>query len=100
MLGCEGGHWVLGTPHSASSTLTLPPTTTDGLYPVKTYEAIVPTKIMFNATTPAECVALVRRDFPAANAAEYGNAGQGWCNAIFEAVGVIFDPMIQTCMFV
>ena len=54
-----------------------------------------------NATVASaiECVSRVTHDFPAANAAEYSNVGEGWCLAVFGAKGVIADPSRQTCLF-
>jgi hypothetical protein len=40
-----------------------------------------------------------KRDYETAAAAEYSNTGHGWCNAVFEAAGVIYDPEVQTCVF-
>lgn len=73
------------------------------MYDQRVYDEIVPTKIRRNETsvsTAAECAALVRRDHPTAAAAEYSNIGHGWCNAVLGAAGVIYDPEIQTCLFV
>jgi hypothetical protein len=73
-----------------------------GMYPPKLYEEIEPTRIALNetvVTTAAECAALVQRDYETAAAAEYSNTGHGWCNAVFEAAGVIYDPEVQTCVF-
>ena len=89
MLGCRDGHWVMGTPYKQphSSVTGLAPTIVPGIFPAKTYAQITPTKIALNdtVTTPAECVALVRRDFGDANAAEYSNVGDEWCFAVFGA---------------
>ena len=89
MLGCRDGHWVMGTPYQQphSSVTGLAPTIVPGIFPAKTYTQITPTKIALNdtVTTPAECVALVRRDFGQANAAEYSNVGEEWCFAVFGA---------------
>ena len=46
-----------------------------------------------------QCISLVRKHYPDANGAEFSNIGGGWCNAVFGAVGVIFDPSVQTCIF-
>ena len=73
-----------------------------GMYAPKVYEEIEPTRIALNetvVTTAAECAALVQRDYETAVAAEYSNTGHGWCNAVFEAAGVIYDPEVQTCLF-
>ena len=73
-----------------------------GIYKKRIYERIKPTKIALNETavsTPAECAALVHRDYREATAAEYSNTGGEWCFAVFEATGVIFDPTVQTCVF-
>ena len=72
------------------------------MYAPKVYEEIEPTRIALNetvVTTAAECAALVQRDYETAVAAEYSNTGHGWCNAVFEAAGVIYDPEVQTCVF-
>ena len=63
-----------------------------GMYEPKIYEEITPARKALNETvvsTAAECAALVQRDHITATAAEYSNTGHGWCNAVFEAVGVI-----------
>ena len=103
MLGCAGGHWVMGTPYTTNTSLSLPHTIAFGLYEPKIYDVIAPRKEPMNeslVSTPAECVALVRRDFPEARAAEYSNSGKEWCNAVFgEMGGVIYDPMVQSCIF-
>ena len=65
MLGCAGGHWVMGTPYKQLDSLSyLPPTTVYGIYDDKVYERLAPTKTDLNetVTTPAECAALVHRD--------------------------------------
>ena len=72
------------------------------MYEPKIYEEITPARKALNETvvsTAAECAALVQRDHRTATAAEFSNAGLGWCNAVFEAVGVIYDPEVQTCLF-
>ena len=73
-----------------------------GVYDEAVYHNIEASTIAINATlaTEAECIALVNKDYPAANAASYSNTGEGWCKAVFGAVGVIFDPLVQTCIFV
>ena len=101
--GRVGGHWVMGTPYKQVASLSyLPPTIVYGAYSNKVYEQIKPTKMALNesvVSTPAECATLVHRDHREATAAEYSNVGGEWCFAVFEATGVIFDPMIQTCVF-
>jgi hypothetical protein len=52
-----------------------------------------------HVTTAAECVALVRTMFPDANAAAFSNMGKGWCEAIFNAQGVVYEHTVQTCIF-
>ena len=55
-----------------------------------------------NATyvgTAAECVALVRTNFPDANAAAFSNMGEGWCEAVFGAEGVVHEHAVQSCLF-
>lgn len=42
---------------------------------------------------------LVRKNFPAANAAEFSNTGRVWCNAVYNATGLIYEPTLQTCLF-
>ena len=72
------------------------------MYTPNVYKEIEPARIALNesvVTTAAECAALVQRDHETAAAAEYSNTGHGWCNAVFEAAGVIYDPMLQTCVF-
>ena len=46
-----------------------------------------------------QCISLVRQHFPDANGAEFSNVGGGWCNAVFDAVGVVFDSGVQSCLF-
>ena len=46
-----------------------------------------------------QCVTLVRRDFPEANAAEFSNTGRVWCDAVYNATGLIYEPTVQTCLF-
>jgi hypothetical protein len=41
--------------------------------------------------------AVVHRDYE--NAAVYSNVGREECWAVFEAAGVIYDPVLQTCVF-
>jgi hypothetical protein len=53
-----------------------------------------------HVTTAAECVALVRMTFPNANAAAFSNMGQGWCEAVFNAQGVVYEHSVQTCIFI
>ena len=57
------------------------------MYEPEVYADINATRAVVNATvtTPYECAALVYREFPEANAAEYSNVGEGWCHAVFEA---------------
>ena len=88
MLGCAGGHWVMGTPYKQVSSLSyLPRTIVYGAFKQKVYDQIEPLKIRLNetVTTPAECATLVHRDHREATAAEYSNAGEEWCFAVFEA---------------
>ena len=33
------------------------------------------------------------------NAAVYSNVGRKECWAVFDAVGMVYDPMLQTCVF-
>ena len=67
----------------------------------KVYDEIVATKLAINETitTPAECAAVVHRDYEAANAAVYSNVGREECWAVFDVAGMIYDPMLQTCVF-
>ena len=46
-----------------------------------------------------QCVALVRKNFPDANAAEFSNTGLVWCNAVYNASGLVYEPTLQTCLF-
>jgi hypothetical protein len=64
-------------------------------------EEIAPRKVALNETiaTAAECAAVVHRDYGEANAAVYSNIGRCECWAVMEAVGVIYDPVLQTCIF-
>ena len=50
MLGCQGGHWVMGVPYTATTKVDLPPTTAFGIYKPSLYEAITPVKIPVNET--------------------------------------------------
>ena len=43
------------------------------------------------------CAAVVHRDYE--NAAVYSNVGREECWAVFEAAGVIYDPVLRTCVF-
>ena len=54
-----------------------------------------------HSATAAEnlSAAVVHRDHEAANAAVYSNVGRDECWAVFEVAGVIYDPMLQTCVF-
>jgi hypothetical protein len=103
MLGCAGGHWVMGTPYKQPTSLStrLAPTIVYGMYKERIYEQIAPRKIALNGTitTAAECAAVVHRDYEIANAAVYSNVGREECWAVFEAAGVIYDPVLQTCVF-
>eukprot|EP01046_Picozoa_sp_COSAG06_P026994 COSAG06_NODE_2358_length_7012_cov_4.376826_1_plen_654_part_00 len=88
MLGCAGGHWVMGTPYRQVDSLSyLPRTIVYGAFKQKVYDQITPLKIPLNetVTTPAECATLVQRDHRTATAAEYSNVGGEWCTAVFEA---------------
>jgi hypothetical protein len=72
MLGCAGGHWVMGTPYKQVSSLSyLPRTIVYGAFKQKVYDLIEPLKIRLNetVTTPAECATLVHRDHREATAA-------------------------------
>ena len=62
MLGCVGGHWIMGTPYTQNASTILPPTTTFGIYEQKVYDKIEPTKFQLNATvtTAAEVRAVFR----------------------------------------
>ena len=79
----------------------LAPTIVYGIYKEEIYDEIVPRKIALNETitTAAECATVVHRDYETANAAVYSNVGREECWAVFEAAGVIYDPMLQTCVF-
>ena len=93
----------MGTPYKQPSSLTirLAPTIVYGMYKEKVYEEIAARKVALNETitTAAECAAVVHRDYEAANAAVYSNVGREECWAVFEAAGVIYDPVLQTCVF-
>jgi len=98
MLGCKGGGWVMGTPHNNSE---FGITEAWGTRSSSEYNRSLAVKKLVNrsATTPAECISLVRRMHPTANGAEYSNEGQVWCNAVFGARGVIFGEPVQSCLF-
>ena len=103
MNGCVGGHWVMGTPYKQTSlTAHFAPTIVYGMYKENMYDMIAPTKVALNETitTAAECAAVVHRDYESANAAVYSNIGREECWAVFEVAGVIYDPVLQTCVFV
>jgi len=55
MLGCVGGHWLMGVPYTASVTK-IPPTTAFGIYDPSVYEVIKPITMAINETvaTPAD----------------------------------------------
>ena len=103
MLGCTHGHWVMGTPYKQpiAHGIRLAPTIVYGMYTEKVYEEIAATKVALNETitTPAECVVVVHRDYEAAKAAGYSNIGREQCWAVFEVAGVLYDPVVQTCVF-
>jgi hypothetical protein len=103
MNGCTDGRWVMGTPYKQPTSLgmRLAPTIVYGVYKARIYEEIVPRKIALNETitTAAECAAVVHRDYETANAAVYSNVGREECWAVFEAAGMIYDPVLQTCLF-
>jgi hypothetical protein len=70
--------------------------------PTESNAGMFATANRLNAThvnTAAECVALVRTRFPDANAATFSNMGQGWCEAVFNAQGVVYEHAVQTCIF-
>jgi len=50
MDGCIGGRWVMGVPYTQNASITLPPTTTYGVYESKLYDKIEPVKVELNAT--------------------------------------------------
>ena len=50
MNGCVGGRWVMGVPYTQNASITLPPTTTYGVYEPKLYDKIEPVKVELNAT--------------------------------------------------
>ena len=58
------------------------PESTEPWTPVHCLKSTVLTRTLSSAS---QCVALVRRDHPDANAAEYSNVGGEWCFAVFEA---------------
>ena len=41
----------------------------------------------------------MQKNFPDANAAEFSNTGRVWCNAVYDAKGLVYDPTLQTCLF-
>ena len=98
MLGCKGGGWVMGTPHNNSD---FGITEAWGTRSSSEYNSSLAVKQLVNrsATTPAECISLVRRMYPMANGAEYSNEGHVWCNAVFDARGVICGQPVQSCLF-
>eukprot|EP01046_Picozoa_sp_COSAG06_P068044 COSAG06_NODE_17914_length_914_cov_1.636810_1_plen_82_part_00 len=68
-------------------------------HPHKSADSLIPfAASQPSVTTAAECAAVVHRDYEAANAAAYSN-GREECWVVFEAAGVIYDPMAQTCVF-
>jgi hypothetical protein len=96
--GCINGGWMMGTAHNNPD---LPPTTAFGVHNTSVYisSAAHKNRLSTSVTTPAECIALVRENFPDANAAEFSNTGRVWCDAVYNASGLIFDPAVQTCLF-
>jgi hypothetical protein len=113
-VACEGigGHVAsvtcteqqrVAAPYKQSTFLSnrLAPTIVYGMYKQWLYEEIAPRKVALNETitTAAECAAVVHRDYEEANAAVYSNIGRCECWAVMEAVGVIYDPVLQTCIF-
>jgi hypothetical protein len=103
MNGCTDGRWVMGTPYKQPphSLTRLAPTIVYGMYKTRIYDEIAPAKVALNetVTTAAECAAVVHRDYTSANAAVYSNVGREECWAVFQAAGVIYDPVLQTCIF-
>ena len=89
MLGCVGGHWVMGTPYKRVDALSyLPPTIVYGIYKHRIYQDIQPRKVSLNdsaISNAADCAALVHRDYREANAAEFSNVGREDCWAVFDA---------------
>ena len=102
MLGCKGGGWVMGRPHSNSS---LPPTAVyRGVYPPQLVNSSMAktrtlSQSLHSTPTPAHCVGLVRHLYPTADAAVFSNVGEVWCSAAWGARGVFFDPTTQSCLF-
>eukprot|EP01046_Picozoa_sp_COSAG06_P041455 COSAG06_NODE_5148_length_3679_cov_9.779050_3_plen_139_part_00 len=100
--------WVMGTPYKQPRALgRLPPTIVREMYDDEILDEIAarndtlrtPRDPRGKFATAAECAAVIRRDSPTANAAVYSNDGGGECRAVFDAAGVIHDPMLQTCLF-
>ena len=83
------------------SVASLPRTIVPGVFKPRIYDEIVPRRVRLNVTvtTPAECATLVQHEYRTATASEYSNVGGQDCFAVFEAVGVIFDPAMQVCLF-
>ena len=98
MHGCANGHWVMGTYHGNAN---LPSTVAFGVFNASLYAESAAPKIRLDlrVTTPAECVTVVHKTFPDANAAEFSNTGGVWCDAAFNATGVIYEPLKQICIF-
>ena len=98
MHGCANGHWVMGTYHGNAN---LPSTVAFGVFNASLYAESAAPKIRLDlrVTTPAECVTVVRKMFPDANAAELSNTGEVWCDAVFKVTGVIYKPLKQVCIF-
>jgi hypothetical protein len=98
MHGCANGHWVMGTSHRSAN---LPSTVAFGVFNASLYAESAAPKIRLDlrVTTPAECVTVVRKMFPDANAAELSNTGEVWCDAVFNVTGVIYEPLKQVCIF-
>lgn len=101
MLGCRGGGWMMGTPHNNSETFYV--TEAYGTHNTSEYtRSMARTAAIQNpgiVTTEAECVSLVRRLHPKANGAVFSNVGGVWCQAVFNASGVVFEPAVQSCLF-
>ena len=67
MDGCIGGRWVMGVPYTQNASITLPPTTTYGVYEPKLYDKIEPLKVELNATVTTAAEVRVSRLFPSSS---------------------------------
>ena len=76
MDGCIGGRWVMGVPYTQNASITLPPTTTYGVYESKLYDKIEPVKVELNATVTTAAEVRASHLFPSFRLAVIASAGR------------------------